>query len=278
MRIGVVGGGVVGRATARCWMEFAEVRVYDVRPERATHTLGGVLACDLIFLALPTPGKPDGTLDVSALDEFFRGADWPYDSEHDYRDSNYVLRSTVPIGTTFRLRKEFGLVNLVHSPEFLTSRCAVADAQNPAQLLIGIPRSWTFDPEKDGCWSALRGLYLRRFPGVPIRVMSSDESEFVKLALNSLFAIKVSAFNELHSLAGALSLDWGAVRAGILGDGRIAHSHTQVPGPDGRFGWGGDCLPKDAAQLLDHLHQFGAGPFMIQVTLDRNRRDRERKV
>jgi UDPglucose 6-dehydrogenase len=93
-------------------------------------------------------------------------------------------------------------------------------------------------------------LFNARFPGVPIVGMTSDESEFLKYSLNCLLASKLMLFNELSSLCRALDCDWGRVHAAIMGDGRIAHTHTQVPGPDGRPGFGGACFPKDLSALL----------------------------
>lgn len=269
MKIGIIGGGVVGRATARCFMEHGEVKVYDVVRERATHSKEETLACDLVFVCLPTPQVP-GSLecDVSALHVFFNGV-------LDYHDpsKNFVLRSTVPIGTTKRLAKEYNLPNLVHSPEFLTARCAITDAQVPARNIVGVPNGGS-----NAASVTLALLYRDRFPGVPIHTMSSDESEAVKLFLNSFFAVKVAYFNEINELAEKLGLDWGRVLEGMLSDGRIAHSHTKVPGPDGKYGFGGTCLPKDLANLISCGTRNNFWFEVTQGAYSRNMHDRERKA
>lgn len=295
MKLGIVGGGTVGRATARAFLEHAEeVRVYDIVPERRTHGLIDVLACDLIFVCLPTPTGPKGELDVSAVEAFFAGAQ----EATTYTDRrtvpiycNFVLRSTVPIGTTRRLAEKYGLPNLVHSPEFLTARCAVTDAQLPARNIIGVPDEpfageWEFTGlEKhpgraEKIYEFLYLLYRRRFPGVPVYVMSSDESEAVKLFQNSFFAVKVAFWNECHTLAAKLNLDWNRVLEAILADGRIARAHTKVPGPDGKFGFGPDtpdaCLPKDLSGLVHQLREAGLLHAVTNGALTRNILDRER--
>lgn len=229
MRIGIVGGGVVGRATARVWLEHCEeVRVYDVRPERRTHAAADVMRCDLVFVCLP-----EGVV------EDFLGT-WRGSPAH------LVLKSTVPVGTTRRLCGRYELRHVVHSPEFLTARCALADAQVPARNVIGLPQG---EETTSQCCLGLRDLYRRRFPGVPVHLMSSDESEAVKLFTNAFFAVKVSFWNECRAYADRAGLDWDRVREAVLADGRIAHAHTQVPGPDGKRGWGGACLGKDARML-----------------------------
>lgn len=250
MNIGVIGNGTVGHALSRCYMESHTVRVWDVVPEKATHSLNEVLRSDIVFLTLPTPQKA-GSLecDLSTIEDFCNmlGGSVP--------NGNYVLRSTVPIGTTKALRKKYSLPNLVHSPEFLTARCAVTDAMLPARNIIG----WKFAGKEwwecSPCGKILESLYLDRFPGIPVHTISSDESEAVKLFCNAFFATKIAFFNEINLLSEKMGLDWPTVLNGMLSDGRISHSHTQVPGPDGSYGFGGACLIKDLAMLG---HQFNA--------------------
>jgi UDPglucose 6-dehydrogenase len=260
LRIGVIGGGTVGRATARAFLEHADVRVYDVCPERSTHSQEEALDTDLVFVCLPTPAGPGGWTDLYEVEKFFgsvRGT-----------DTNFALRSTVPVGTTKRLRTILDLPNLCHSPEFLTARCSTVDAQMPARNIVGWISAHTAHPLMD--------LYERRFPGVPIHLMTSDESEMVKLATNAFFATKVAFFNEARSLADAAGLDWNRVLAAVLADGRIAHSHTNVPGPDGQFGFGGACLPKDAASFAACLNDRGLRADVTRAALARNAADRRR--
>lgn len=276
MKIGVIGGGVVGFATARAFMEFAEVRLHDVVKEKSTHALAETLDSDLVFICLPTPQK-EGSLecDLSAIEQFFSTVGNTCLGEQ----INFVLRSTVPIGTTRKFRKEYGLTNLVHSPEFLTARCAVTDAQCPARNIIGSPQFYDpgdGDEYTGSCARQLRDLYAVRFPGIPIHLMTSDESEAVKLIQNGFFSVKVSYFNEVNLLCEKLGLDWDRVLAGVLSDGRIAHSHTQVPGQDGHHGFGGNCLPKDLASLVHQLQQNGLEDFVTDGARRRNQMDRQR--
>ncbi len=257
MRIGVIGNGVVGHATARCFMEFTEVRVYDKIAERRTHSLNEVLECDLVFVCVPEAFIESVAATVEASKPL----------------TNLVIKSTVPIGTTRHLAERYVLPNLVHSPEFLTARCAVTDAQLPARNIIGSPvtpdRLW--DDAPVGSRAILADLYKRRFPGVPFFVMTSDESEAVKLIQNGFFAVKIAFFNEINTLCEEWNLDWERVRAAILADGRIAHSHTQVPGPDGKYGFGGTCLPKDLKQLIECAEAMGGASRFLSMVYEQNK-------
>lgn len=274
MKIGIIGGGTVGRATARAFVEHVdEVRVWDTLKERCTHYSEGrgqVLEADLVFVCLPTPQKQDSLeCDISVVEEFFKSI-----IPTDRLTANFVLRSTVPIGTTKRLSKLYSIPNLVHSPEFLTARCAVTDAHTPSRNIIGSPAVAVNNPG-DSCRYKLWDLYTTRFPGVPCYLMPSDESEAVKLFVNGFFATKIAYFNEVRTLADKLGLDWGRVMEGVLSDGRIAHSHMQVPGPDGKRGFGGACLVKDLNSLV---YQFISNDLEAFVTVGsglRNEKDRE---
>lgn len=263
MKIGIVGNGVVGQATARSYLEHSEeVRCHDRLRERSTHHLSDVLKCDLVFICLPTPQQKDSlACDLSFVEGFFESI-----SATLLADANFVLRSTVPIGTTRRLKEKYRLPNIVHSPEFLTARCAMVDAQIPARNIIGNPGDWN-------AANKLESLYRMRFPSVPCYLMTSDESEAVKLFQNSFFAAKVGFFNELRSVADNLHLCWDRVLTGILSDGRIAPSHTNVPGPDGKYGFGGTCLPKDIANLVACA---GVEMPVAEAVIHRNLEDRQR--
>jgi UDPglucose 6-dehydrogenase len=277
--IGIIGGGVVGQATARCYLEHVkEVRVWDKEPTRRTHAMVDLLNADLIFVCVPETQLEDVMLDFKSCCAFGSPCDF-----------NIVIKSTCPIGTTRRLAKQYKLANLVHSPEFLTTRCAMIDAQMPARNIIGNPALQRFAESPTGitssetyncCVTVYHELLTARFPGVLTHYMTSDESEAVKLMTNAFFATKVTFFNEMNLLCAKMGLEWETVLAGILSDGRIAHAHTKVPGPDGRYGFGGACLAKDVQTLIEH-RESDEGPILPPSLLDAvdtmNRIYRERR-
>lgn len=229
MKIGVIGGGVVGQATAAAFRGHCdEVRVWDIITERCTDLLEDVLRCDVVFVCCPE----------GAVDSFFSAV-----KATDFALRNYVLRSTVPVGTTRRLAERYGLPNLVHSPEFLTERTATEDAANPRLTIIG-------GPSNSRCAGLLSQLYGDRWPNVITMWVDSDVSELVKLATNAFFATKVSFWNEVESYCRAAGIDYETVRAACVAEGRVGDLHTHVPGPDGKRGFGGKCLPKDLDQLI----------------------------
>ena len=263
MKIGVIGNGVVGSATAHAFREH-EVRITDRMRAKETHQLSDVLECDIVFICLPTPQK-EGSLecDTSAIDGFFQ-----FSLPERFKRANFVLRSTVSVGYTRAAREWFGLPNLVHSPEFLSARTAKEDACNPTRMIIGCSE------ELLGTYHPLFDLYRRRWPKVSIFLMTSDESEFVKLMQNSFSAVKVAFFNEVRTFADAKSLDWDRCLEALLAGGWINPMHTQVPGPDGKRGFGGTCLPKDLASLVHQLDAASLNATVCLAALHRNNADR----
>lgn len=266
MIIGIIGVGTVGKALYHCFSPFVEVRCDDIVPERCTHSREDVLRSDLVMVCLPTPALPSGDLDISVVEAEIAGIAFTNPK------ANVVIRSTVPIGTTQALRERCGLQELIHSPEFLTSRTANTDALLPTRNIVGgLPGKRLSTAEQ-----LLVELYNLRFPGCPIHLMTSDESEAVKLFVNAFFAVKIAFFNEIQALTFASGLDWRSILSAVLADGRISHSHTSVPGPDGKYGFGGQCLPKDLSCLITSIKRQGLPASVTEGAMNRNVWDRGR--
>lgn len=289
MKIGVIGVGVVGSATANAFREHVdEVRCWDGKDERCTHSLHDtVCGSNLVFICLPTPQKINGLgCDTSAIDELF------HQMAILSPNTNFVLRSTVPVGYTSRSRKVYSLLNLVHSPEFLTARTADYDAANPARMIIGADQPYDNTTPLTQNPVALHNLYAKvwskgwdctdpmdpsyQYPcdPVPIYHMTSDESEFVKLMQNAFSAAKVALFNEFRCFSDKRGLDWERCLAALLAGGWINPQHTNVPGPDGRRGFGGSCLPKDTNNLIACGEDIGVAMIVTQAAMLRNKFDR----
>jgi UDPglucose 6-dehydrogenase len=247
MKIGIIGKGVVGSAIGMAFtVKGYQVAYHDTDSARSDSTANRVLEfADITFICLPTPQKR-GSLecDLSAIHWFFQ-------NHLSGSRSNLVLKSTVPIGTTRQLVKQYDTPNLVHSPEFLSVATAEQDALYPKRNIIGTPN----DHVDNGCSKLLFKLYDECYQGTTTFLMSSDESEAVKLFQNSFSAVKIACFNEFYSLCEKLKLDWQEVRMALLAGEWITPWHTEVPGPDGKYGFGGACLPKDLANLIDCMEK-----------------------
>lgn len=244
--VGIIGNGFVGNAVYQNFRDKVKCYVYDVDPNRSLNTLSETLSADFIFVCLPTPMKFAGNCDLSILDSFFSTCPTNV-------DGIFIIKSTVPIGTT-RKYSQMGF-NVVHNPEFLTARNAVEDFRNSERNVIGGDLELT---EK------VATLFTQHFHYIPIVYTTSDESEAIKYFANSFLACKVAYFNKLYDMCQASGMNYDIVRDGVTSDSRIGQSHTKVPGIDNDRGFGGTCFPKDLNSLIVQMESFGVDADMLK--------------
>ena len=251
-KIGVVGNGFVGGAVKFGFSPQvgcdAEVRVYDKNPSKSTHGLEETVnKSDFVFLSVPTPANSDGSINIDILDSAL--SDINEVSEVD----NYILiRSTVVPGTTWALQEKFSNLNLLFNPEFLTERSANFDFINQSRFIIG-----SGDSDKSALGSKLFSQLIKDRFGECVSILECtyETSEMIKYMSNCFFATKVSFLNEMYQIAEKCGVNWQQAVDGFVADGRIGHSHLNVPGHDGKFGFGGSCFPKDLNALIDLCYE-----------------------
>ena len=267
INLGIIGNGFVGSAIAEGFKLYCkELRIYDSNERRATHGLKETSLSDLIFISVPTPMKDlhSRDADLSILHSVFK------DLNTLGCNSLLVIKSTVPVGTTLKIQKQYPKLKICHSPEFLTARKAKIDFITPSRNIVG----YTTDKSAS---MKLVDLYNTRFPGTTCLLMSSSESEMVKYMANCFFATKVSFFNEMYLLADKLDLNWDALLEGVLSDGRIGVSHFDVPGHDQDFGFGGTCFPKDINALINLMKDNNIKPHVLEGAWNQNINVRKNK-
>ena len=227
MKVGVIGNGFVGEAQAFAFSLSNKVLIYDIDPKRSFNTLEEVHQADFIFVCVPTPMRESGDQDISYIEEVFK---------HSNRGPIYIIKSTIEPGTTKRLQEKYPKLSIVFSPEFLTERIAKLDMMMQARIIFGGDKKLT---------TRVQQLYEGRFMNRHFIHTDSTTAEFIKYMNNCFFATKVSLLNEYHRLAETMGIDWKTAMHGFAADGRVGDSHMQVPGPDGKLGFGGACFPKD---------------------------------
>lgn len=230
MRIGCIGAGVVGGTLIRWLKENTnhEVKIRDPGLQ-LDDSFEGI---DAAFVAVPVPAKGSGQ-DLGTLIEACAYA-------KRYTDIIFV-RSTVLPGTNDNL----GTISM---PEFLTERRAYEDF---SELPIVVGESL-----KDG----LKGSALLLndvFPKKEIVQISNIEAELSKYAHNCFGAMKVTYFNIIYELCTKLHADFNNVKLGSNVTGFIESHHTQVPGPDGKLGYGGKCFPENISAMIRFLAHRG---------------------
>jgi UDPglucose 6-dehydrogenase len=296
MHIAVIGTGYVGLVTGACFAEFGvDVTCVDIDSEKIARLASGempiyepgldqlvtknmqsgrlqfttdvkqaVEEALVIFLAVGTPPKSDGSPDLSYVEA-------AADSVAEYMNGYKVIvtKSTVPIGTGEHLRRRIREKNprlnfgIVSNPEFLREGAAINDFMRPDRVVIG-----SRDEEAIAIMRDLyRPLYLIEAPFV---LTSLEAAELTKYAANAFLATKISFINEIAGLCESIGCDVHDVAKAIGMDRRIGSKFLH-PGP----GFGGSCFPKDTQALASVAREFGRDSLIVDAVIKVNRLQRE---
>ena len=188
--IGIIGNGFVGSAIAEGFKQYTDVKIYDKKPEKSCHTLIDTISQDVVFVCLPTPMslKDNGSCDLSYIENFFD------ECLELSPKCIFIIKSTVSIGATSRFKNKYKDFDIIHSPEFLTARTAVKDFANPTQIILGcVYERESYITEKQ----ILIDLHNKYFSKSIIKICTSNESEIMKICINSFYAVKIQFFNEI---------------------------------------------------------------------------------
>ena len=186
--------------------------------------------------------RQDSTIDLSIVESVFEDIK---KVRTDDNDTVFVLKSTVVPGTTRQLSEKYPKLNIVFNPEFLTERHARFDFLNQSRIILGFPNDLGED-QKTLTSVKIMKLYDSRFSGNNFIKTNYETAELIKYFNNLFFAVKVSFMNEMKLVTDKMpQINWSKAVRGFVSDGRVGDSHLQVPGPDGKRGFGGSCFPKD---------------------------------
>ncbi|MBK9164953.1 MAG: UDP-glucose/GDP-mannose dehydrogenase family protein [Acidobacteria bacterium] len=300
MHIAVIGTGYVGLVSGACFAEFGvDVTCVDVdvtkieklkkgvipiyepgldslveknvkagRLHFTTDLVSGVAGAEVVFLAVGTPPKEDGSPDMSYYQQAALDV---AKAMNGYKV--LVTKSTVPVGTGEWLRQfvsenvesgiEFGVAS---NPEFLREGAAIEDFMRPDRVVIGSNQPRAIEVMKD----LYRPLFLIE---TPIVITSLEAAELIKYAANAFLATKITFINEIANLCDAIGCDVHDVARGMGMDNRIGRKFLH-PGP----GYGGSCFPKDTRALTTVADQFGVETRIVDAVILANDLQRQAMI
>jgi len=259
--IGVIGQGFVGNAIKEGFSPYYEMRTYDkyISEKSNSDMVSLVGDSDLIFVCVPTPMKETGECYTGIVEDVLE------EINEICRVNNMtricIIKSTIIPGTTKRMNDMFPNIDVIFSPEFLTEANAVNDFKNQKRIILGGLNKVT---------ALVKPIFKRVFPEASIIKTDSMYAEMVKYVTNTFLATKVSFANEIYELCQKLDIDYDKVIEYAQYDNRLGKSHWAVPGPDGDYGFGGHCFPKDTQALMYMAFTMGVNPTMLAATLSKN--------
>ena len=268
-KIGIIGRGFVGSAVEHGFLcddnYKVDVKIFDKSPKLSTHTLEETVNDSMfIFVSVPTPANLNGSINLDALDIVLNNINKCIEN-----DCIILIRSTITPGTSNFFSKRYPKLNIVFNPEFLTEKNAKEDFINQSRIILGGENSFT---------TKVAELYKWRFDNkVPIIQTDYQTAELIKYMNNIFLATKVSFMNEMFLVANKVGANWEKAVEGFVLDNRVGSSHVNVPGHDGKFGFGGSCFPKDIQAFIEFSNKLGVDLKVVEAAWNTNLKVRPEK-
>lgn len=269
MMIGIVGNGFVGQATSLFANTHVQLLIYDIDPSKCNPkglSMNELVHdCDIIFICVPTPMKENGECDTSIVEKCIIDILAINEIQKEKKEKNHiVVRSTVPVGFCAKW-------GVNHMPEFLTEARWKDDFKETEQWIVGVADNLDYrDFESRITLLLQQAQQCGQIVSSKKIFMDTDSTEFIKYVRNCYLAVKLSLCNEFYDFCRVKGIDYNNTMSVAASDKRIGQHYIGVPGPDGKKGWGGVCLPKDTRSFANQQRAVGLDPIVLESAIARN--------
>jgi len=260
-KLGIIGKGFVGSAVSS---GFSTAKQYVVDPKISADNTIDKLVNDfdppLTFVCVPTPPSEDGSVNVDIVTDVLEALD-----SYNYKGI-VVVKSTIIPDYLHVFKKSYKL-RIVYNPEFLTEAKAAQDFIDPNMQVLG--GKWKDCDTVEKAYNRYSDVRV-----VPTFKVDLSTASLIKYTINSWLATKVIFFNELYKLQQESSsmVSWEQFTDMLTRDPRMGNSHMKVPGPDGEFGFGGHCFPKDTEALIHYAQSKNIKLSLLEKAVNKNKK------
>ena len=215
------------------------------------------------FIAVPTPSNSEGECDISIIHDVLTKL-----NVYITKTTRVIIKSTMVPGSCNDLHNTYENIDIILCPEFLREATYKDDIYDASFVLLGLPPK--FDMIKySQLLQLFRKLYIHNY-NIDFFMKSYEECELFKYTLNVHLAVKVWYFNEIYELSEKLGVEYDTLKTMFSLDSRIGDYGTRVPGPDGKFGYGLSCLPKETRGMMKLQEKLGIDNSVLKEIIKRN--------
>tara|TARA_A100001015_G_scaffold306657_1_gene401304 strand:+ start:321 stop:1172 length:852 start_codon:yes stop_codon:yes gene_type:complete len=256
MKIGIIGYGFVGKALENGIKDNVDIFLVDPILNTNISDLKEFLP-EIIFICVPTPMGEDGSQDLSIIDSVLK------EIKENSINSKIVIKSTVLPDGIIEIEKL--IPDVIYNPEFLREKHAFEDFIRSEIIIFGGQKNSADE---------IANFYKQHTDCINSDYQFTDliTASMVKYSINTFLSTKVIFFNQIFNIFKSLSNEknWEQFVMIVSKDKRIGSSHLSVPGHDGRYGFGGACLPKDSSALINYASSIDESLTLLEKSVEIN--------
>lgn len=258
IQIGIIGYGTVGQAYHNFFKDKCDIAINDPKYEKSVSIQKLKEVSSLILICVPANTKNNGEIDTSILYKILANLN---NQEKSLQNNPLVcIKTTILPDIANDIINRYKYLKICYTPEYIRDDFAFDDVHKFESLVIGGELIYSQQIE------TIFKKYGTHYKTFKTSFVDIETAAFLKYMENSFLGLKVSFMNEMFDVFNALetNIPWVSAMDAFHNDSRMGNSHYFVPGPDGKRGWGGKCLPKDIAAFIKYIKNNNFHPRLLE--------------